>query len=152
MAVSSTTHQMGHSIPFTALQSARAESCLHQQKMEDRKISPILLDLLENPRTFQRHSWLPQLRYHPSPASQFQQGVLMASNTTQLLPGTQPSFLPSQIQDVDPPSGVSKSHSRQTVTFTQLAQIIKTGSVCNENPPSPQKGVHEVSLELPGLP
>lgn len=100
-AVSSTTPRTGHSIPFTAQQqgaSARASSCLRQQKMEDRKISPISLDLLENSHTFQRHSWLSQLCYRPSPASQFQQGVLLSSNMTRLLTGTQPSFLPSQIK------------------------------------------------------
>lgn len=75
----------------------------------------------------------------------------MASNTTQLLTGTQPSFLPSQIKDVDAPSRILKSHSRQTLTFTQLVQIIKTGSVSHKTPPSPWKRVHEVSLEPPEL-
>lgn len=152
-AVSSVTPRMGRSIPFTAPQqgtSARASSCLRQQKMEDREISPISLGLLENPRTFQRHSWLSQLHYRPSPASQFQQGVLTASNTTQLLTGTQPSFLPSQIKDADPPSRVLKSYSRQTLTFTQLAPMTKTGSVSHENPPSPRRGVHKALREPPG--
>lgn len=75
----------------------------------------------------------------------------MAPNTKQLLTGTQPSFLPSQIKDMDPPSRVLKSHSRQTLIFTQLAQIIKTGSVSHENPPRPWRGVHEAPLEPPGL-
>lgn len=131
--------------PIHCSATARAPSCLHQQKMEGRRISPISL-AYGRALPVSKAQLAASAPLSPIPASQLQQGVLMASSTTQLLAGTQPSFLPSWIKDGNPPSRGWKSHSRQTLTAHSWLRSSNRAQSATEH----TKPVERTLLKPPG--
>lgn len=91
---------------------------------QERESLPYSLWPSRSPSSFQSHSRPPRICYRSFPSIRIPAGSCNAFQQESAA-----RLAAQQDQSTEPPRVVLKSHSRQTSTFTELAQIIQTGKI-----------------------